>query len=86
MFLWFWTFNLGVPNLIMSCQHLHLSLDDLFGLKRTFQFTHIYPLMAYMIFQDRFCPPCQSASGKPLDSFRSVFGAESWLEGLRQKG
>lgn len=61
-------------------------LDDLHGFVNVYQFTHIFPLISYLLFQDRFNPPRQSATGNPEEGPRCYFGPEAWLEGLRQKG
>nr|WPR17567.1 MAG: RNA-dependent RNA polymerase [Beetle nyamivirus] len=62
------------------------SLDSLFGLVNIYSFTHIFPLLSHIIFQDRFCPPKQSTTGNPEEGTRCHFGPEAWQEGLRQKG
>lgn len=46
----------------------------------------MFPLISYLWFQDRFCPPQQGSTGDPLPGPRCFFGPEAWLEGLRQKG
>lgn len=66
--------------------HLFASLDALFGLHNLYGFTHIFPLISTLLFQDRYAPPVQEPSGSPLEGNRCVIGPEAWLEGLRQKG
>lgn len=65
---------------------LFCSLDKLFGFKQVYRFTHMFPLLSHLLFQDRYKPPDQDSSGNPMDGPRCVRGPEAWLEGLRQKG
>ncbi|CAG4938070.1 unnamed protein product [Parnassius apollo] len=65
---------------------LFRALDDLFGVSNLYQFTHRFPLISKLLFQDRYAPPDQSSSGEPIEGARCVHGPEAWLEGLRQKG
>ncbi|QPB73978.1 RdRp [Hymenopteran orino-related virus OKIAV85] len=65
---------------------LFIELDRLFGLHNVYSFTHLFPLMSYLLFQDRFSPPQQGPDGNPLPGPRCYPYPEAWLEGLRQKG
>lgn len=65
---------------------LFSSLDKLFGFQRVYGFTHVFPLLSHLLFQDRYNPPNQDSNGDPMDGPRCVRGPEAWLEGLRQKG
>lgn len=64
---------------------LSASLDSLFGLRNVYSFTHLFPLIAVLLFQDRYSP-AQVPDGSLLEGPRCVLGVEAWLEGLRQKG
>lgn len=61
-------------------------IDNLFGFLNIYKFTHIFPLLSYLLFQDRFDLPQQGPDGNPLNGRRCYFGPEAWLEGLKQKG
>lgn len=65
---------------------LFSSLDALFGLSHVYSFTHVFPLISTLLFQDRYAPPDQSPDGLPVEGPRCVIGPEVWLERLRQKG
>lgn len=65
---------------------LFTELDRLFGLHNVYSFTHLFPQLSTLLFQDRFNPPRQGTSGAPLNGPRCFTGPEAWLEGLRQKG
>lgn len=65
---------------------LFSELDRLFGLKGVYAFTHKFPILSYLLFQDRFEPPCQGSTGLPQEGPRCYPYPEAWLEGLRQKG
>lgn len=65
---------------------LFSSLDSLFGLKNVYRFTHTFPLISTLLFQDRYAPPSQGCDDLPCEWPRCVRGPEAWLEGLRQKG
>lgn len=45
-------------------------LDNLFGLRNIYVFTHKFPLISYLLFQDRFMPPEQGPDGLPLEGPR----------------
>lgn len=65
---------------------LFSSLDALFGFRNAYRFTHTFPLISTLLFQDRYAPPNQAPDGDPEEGPRCVHGPEAWLEGLRQKG
>ncbi|CAG5000775.1 unnamed protein product [Parnassius apollo] len=65
---------------------LFKSLDALFGFTNVYSFSHKFPLISKLIFQDRYAPPDQDQDGEPMEGPRCVHGPEAWLEGLRQKG
>lgn len=65
---------------------LFTELDRLFGIHNMYSFTHYFPLISYLLFQDRFNPPGQGPNGNPLEGSRCYPFPEAWLEGLRQKG
>lgn len=58
----------------------------MFGLKRLFSYTHIFPCESIIIFQDPFNPPQELPSGLPASGRSCFYGPEAWMEGLRQKG
>lgn len=58
----------------------------MFGLKNVYAFTHYFPIISYLLFQDRFNPPEQGPDGLPLEGDRCYPFPGAWLEGLRQKG
>src|SRR5580765_2589765 len=62
---------------------LFIELDRLFGLHNVYSFTHHFPLISVLLFQDRFTPPRQGSQGDPLNGSRCYHGPEAWLEGLR---
>ncbi|CAG4938082.1 unnamed protein product [Parnassius apollo] len=51
---------------------LFRALDDLFGFSNLYQFTHRFPLISKLLFQDRYAPPDQSPSGEPIEGARCV--------------
>lgn len=65
---------------------LFTCLDNLFGFSNVYSFTHRFPLISTLLFQDRYAPPAQHTDGSPVDGPRCVKGPEAWLEELRQKG
>lgn len=65
---------------------LFSSLDGLFGLHNIYSFTHTFPLISTLLFQDRYAPPAQDTDNYPREGSRCIRGPEAWLEGLRQKG
>lgn len=52
-------------------------IDNLFGFANVYKFTHIFPLISYLLFQDRFDPPEQGPEGDPLNGRRCFFGPEA---------
>lgn len=61
-------------------------LDALFDLTDVYAFTHVFPMISILLFQNRFFPPQQGMNGDPIDGPRCYTAPEAWLEGLRQKG
>ena len=61
-------------------------IDQLFGLLGVYAFTHIFPIVSDILFQDRFNPPRQAADGSPIPGPMCMHGSEAWMDGLRQKG
>ncbi|CAK1592044.1 unnamed protein product [Parnassius mnemosyne] len=65
---------------------LFKSPDALFGFSKVYSFSHTFPLIKTLLFQDRYAPPNQDPLGAPMEGPQCVHGPEAWLEGLRQKG
>lgn len=65
---------------------LFTKIDRLFDLHNVYSFTHFFPMMSHLLFQDRFNPPMQDNDNKPKSGARCYPYPEAWLEGLRQKG
>ncbi len=62
-------------------------LDNIFGLKQVFVYTHVIPMECVQIFQDRYSPPHQNPQTKsPSAGPRCKHAIEAWLEELQQKG
>lgn len=61
-------------------------LDDLFGLKGVYTYTHHFPIESTLIFQDRYDPPIADNHGNPSFGEMCIIGPEAWMEGQRQKG
>ncbi|DAZ87903.1 TPA_asm: hypothetical protein [Girado virus 3] len=61
-------------------------IDNLFGLKNVYCFSHILPYLCTFIIQDPYFPPKMKSNGLPEESQNSTNSYFKWIEGLRQKG
>lgn len=65
---------------------LFSSLDALFGLHNVYSFTHIFPLISTLLFQDRYAPPEQNSDGSPMEGPRWKDRTRSMARGFEAEG
>lgn len=83
----FSSWNLRFRHATMAT--LYRDFDRLFGFKRVFSYSQLFPMTSQVLVQDAFDPPRVLSSENGLPTLepgpRAFDGFQSWFEGMRQK-
>ncbi|DAZ87892.1 TPA_asm: hypothetical protein [Girado virus 1] len=66
--------------------NIFYEIDNIFGLKNVYTFSHILPYLCTFIIQDPYFPPKMGHDRQPEESINSTRFYFKWIEGQRQKG